>query len=264
MQAVVAAGTGATPAAFYLGLCRLRGTLSPSAYHNCAAGGPFFTATTIVLQAGHSSLTPRKLESDECRCRGRDRFHSGGFFLRIMPQSWHPVPACTPRLRCRRTALRCSSDDAAAISKSGPEIKNRCSLWVVLEGFLASIRKFGLEIKNRCTKKAVSEENLASIPKSGPEIKNRCTQEGLNGEKLASIPKFGLEIKNRCTQEGINGEKHASIRKFGLEIKNRCTKKAVSEENLASIPKSGPEIKNRCSSLAVLEGFLAAIPKFDP
>ena len=113
-------------------------------------------------------LQQRKLESEAGRCRGRDRFHSGGFFLRIMPQSWHPVPACTPRLRCRRTALRCSSDDAAAISKSGPEIKNRCSLWVVLEGFLASIRKFGLEIKNRCTKKAVSEENLAAIPKFDP------------------------------------------------------------------------------------------------
>ena len=25
----------------------------------------------------------------------RDRRHSGGFLLRIMPPSWHPVPACT-------------------------------------------------------------------------------------------------------------------------------------------------------------------------
>ena len=150
----------------------------------------------LRCRRNHSSLPLRRLDSDAERCCGRDRCYSGGFLLRIMPPSWHPVPACTPRLRCRRTVLRCSSDDAAAISKSGPEIKNRCSLWVVLAGFLASIRKFGLEIKNRCTKKAVSEENLASIPKSGPEIKNRCTQEGLNGEKLASIPKSGPEIKN--------------------------------------------------------------------
>ena len=27
---------------------------------------------------------------------GRGRCHSGGFLLRIMPPSWHPVPACTP------------------------------------------------------------------------------------------------------------------------------------------------------------------------
>ena len=32
----------------------------------------------------------------------RDRCHSGGFLLRIMPPSWHTVPACTLRLCCRR------------------------------------------------------------------------------------------------------------------------------------------------------------------
>ena len=128
--------------------------------------------------------------------------------------------------RCMRAILYRHNDCAASIPKSGPEIKNRCSLWVVLEGFLASIRKFGLEIKNRCTKKAVSEENLAAIRKSGPEIKNQCSS-------LAILEGFLV-----------------AIAKFGLEFKNRCTKKAVSEENLASIPKSGPEIKNRCTQQA--------------
>ena len=60
-----------------------------------------------------------------------------------MPPSWHPVPAGTPRRRCRRAVLlcrsgssrravlSCSSDGAAVIPKSGPEIKNRCSRWEV-------------------------------------------------------------------------------------------------------------------------------------
>ena len=91
----------------------------------------------------------------------------------------------------------------AVILNSGPEIKNQCSLWAILEGF------------------------LASIPKSGPEIKNRCTQEGLNGEKLASIPKFGLEIKNRCSREGLNRENLAAIPKSGPEIRNHCSSGAV-------------------------------------
>ena len=37
-------GQGATPAAFYLGLCRLRGILSPPA------------SATVILQSGNSSL----------------------------------------------------------------------------------------------------------------------------------------------------------------------------------------------------------------
>ena len=111
-------------------------------------------------------LQQRKLESEAGRCRGRDRCHSGGFLLRIMPPSWHPVPASTPRLRCRRAILHRHDDCAASIRKSGPEFKNRC------------------------TKKAVSEENLASIPKSGPEIKNRCSSLAVLEGFLAAIPKF--------------------------------------------------------------------------
>ena len=151
----------------------------------------------------------REVVADECRCgrmslrqdvvvAGAGR-HSGGFLLRIMPPSWHPVPACTPRLRCRRAVLNCSSDDAAAIRKSGLEIKNRCSLWAVLEGFLALIPKSGLEIKNHCTLEVVSGQKPAAIPKSGLEIKNHCTLDGVSGQKLTSIHKSGLEIKNRCS-----------------------------------------------------------------
>ncbi len=116
--------------------------------------------------------------------------------------------------RCRRAIPHCSSDDAASIPKSGPEIKNRC------------------------TQEGLNREKLALIPKSEPEIKNRCTQEGLNREKLASIPKSEPEIKNRCTQEGLNREKLASIPKSGPEIKNRCTQQDINEEILASILKS--------------------------
>ena len=54
-QFVIAAGTGATPAAFYLGLCRLRGILSLPAPHDFAAGGPFYFATKKI-GVGRSSL----------------------------------------------------------------------------------------------------------------------------------------------------------------------------------------------------------------
>ena len=46
-------------------------------------------------------------------------------------------------------------ENSAAIPKSGPEIKNRCTQEGVNGEKLASIRKFGLEIKNRCTQQAI-------------------------------------------------------------------------------------------------------------
>ena len=67
----------------------------------------------------------------------------------------------------------------------------------------AAIPKSGPEIKNRCTQEGVNRQILASIPKSGPEIKNQCTLEGVNRQNLASIRKSGLEIKNRCMQQAI-------------------------------------------------------------
>ena len=53
-----AAGAAATPAAFNLGLCRLRGSYPPPAaaktihysLNDGTAGGPFSTAATMVLQ----------------------------------------------------------------------------------------------------------------------------------------------------------------------------------------------------------------------
>ena len=121
---------------------------------------------------------------------GRGSCHSGGFLLRIMPPSWPPVPACAPRLCCRRAIPHCSSDDAA------------------------SILKFEPEIKNRCTKEGVNGEKLTSIPKSGPEIKNRRTKEGVNRQNPAAIRKSGPEIKNHCTQEGVNRQNPAVIPKL--------------------------------------------------
>ena len=46
-------------------------------------------------------------------------------------------------------------ENSAAIPKSGPEIKNRCTLEGVNRQKLASIRKSGLEIKNRCMQQAI-------------------------------------------------------------------------------------------------------------
>ena len=184
---------------------------------------------TTALQAGRFPLRQRRLESDAegCCCAT-------------------VAAGQVPRLRCRRAVFYRHYDYAAAIRKSGPEIKNRCTKEGVNRQNHALIPKSGPEIKNRCTQKVVFGEILASIPKFGLEIKNRCTQESVNRQKLASIPKSGLEIKNRRTQKDVSGEKPASILKSRPEINNRCSQEVLNEEKLASILKFGPEIKNQC------------------
>ena len=133
--------------------------------------------------------------------------------------------ASCPRLRpprsfCRRAVFSCSSDDAASIPKFGPEIKNRCSLWAVLEGFFASIPKSGPEIKNRCTKEGVNRQNLASIPKFGPEIKNRCSPALRRRSAGEAILLCGDEIRigrgPRCCH-GRSRRNHFSLRRRRLE-----------------------------------------------
>ena len=104
----------------------------------------------------HSTLQQRRLDSDAERCCGGDRRHSGGFLLRIMPPSWHPVPACAPRLRCRRAILRCR-DDCSRRNHS-PSRKRRIES--------DAVRLLQAELFS-----------AASIRKSWPEIRNRCTQE---------------------------------------------------------------------------------------
>ena len=144
---------------------------------------PFFFAATKIrfgrgrslsrqpLQASHSSLQRRRIESDaKHRCRNNccRRNHSSLRLRRIESDAEH---------RCRNNCCRRNHSPLASIRKSRPEIKNHC------------------------TQEDVNRQNPAAISKSSPEIKNHCTQEGLNGEKLASIRKFGLEIKNQCTKE---------------------------------------------------------------
>ena len=91
--------------------------IMPPSWHPVPACTPRLCCRRAILRCrddcgrrNHSTLPQRRLDSDAERCCGGDRRHSGGFLLRIMPPSWHPVPACAPRLRCRRAILRCRYD----------------------------------------------------------------------------------------------------------------------------------------------------------
>ena len=131
-------GQGATPAAFYLGLCRLRGILSPPA------------SATVILQAGQSLLLQRWC------CRRA--------ILRCSSDGAAAIPNSGLEIQNHCTLEDISGQKPAAIPKSGPEIQNHCTLEVVSTQNHAAIPKSGLEIKNRCSNEGVSGQSLQRFP----------------------------------------------------------------------------------------------------
>ena len=105
MPDVVAAGTGATPAAFYLGLCRLRGILSLPA------------SATVILQEGRSSAQLRWC------CRRA--------VLSCSSDDAASIPKSGLEIKNRCTLEGINRQNLASIPKFDPEIKNRCSRGVV-------------------------------------------------------------------------------------------------------------------------------------
>ena len=186
-------------------------------------------------------MPQRRIESDAERCCGRDRCHSSGFLLMIMPPSWHPVPAYAPRLCCRRAIHRCSNDGAASIPKFGPEIQNHCTV----EG--------------------VSGRKPAAIRKFGPEIKNHCTQEGVSGQNPAAIPKFPPSNQESLHTGGHFRSKPSSDSQvYPLKSRIIARWRAFPVENLQRFPSLPPQIKNHCTTEGISGRKPAAIPKLTP
>ena len=173
MRIVDAAGTGATPAAFYLELCRLRGILPPPAPHDCAASGLFFCAATMALHRFPSLGLKSRIDA---------AFGLEGFFASIRKFGLEI------KNRCTQEGL--NREKLASIPKFGPEIKNRCTKEGVNREKFASIRKSGLEIKNRCTPRAKSREKPAVIPKFTPSNQESMHAQGQIPGKVCSDSQF--------------------------------------------------------------------------
>ena len=76
---------------FYLGLCRLRGILSPPASHDCAAGGPFYLPARWRCRRNRSTL--------------RQRPYAGGTAILCDEENWNRTRHRCGNGRCRRAIL---------------------------------------------------------------------------------------------------------------------------------------------------------------
>ena len=112
---------------------------------------------------------------------------------------------------------------AASIRKSGPEIKNRCTVCPRFNFFAASIRKSWAEFENRCTDCPCFDLLAASILKSGLEIGNQCKDCPCFDLFAASIANSGPEIRNHCSAI-VPASRIARLRR-------RCRNGAASDSN---------------------------------
>ena len=167
----MAAGTGAAPAALYLGLCRLRGILSLPAFAVAAAGGQFFFAATKIRIGRGRSSPPRPQQVKP--------FFFDATKIRI-------GRGAAPPQRPQQTKLFFIAATKIRIGRGALLRQGR--LQQAKPFSPASIPKSGPEIKNRCTKDGVNGQNPASIPKSSPEIKNRCTNQPIFSTHPQHIP----------------------------------------------------------------------------
>ena len=160
---------------FYLGLCRLRGILSPPAPHDFAAGGPFYLPARWRCRRNRSTLRQRKkMESDAA--------------------TWRQRP-----LQAGHSTRR--HDSTAVIPDFRPRLANRCSQKVKTRAILASILDFRPRLANRCSQKAKTGANRASILDFKPRLANRCSQKAKTGAIRASILDFKPRLANRCSQK---------------------------------------------------------------
>ena len=137
----------------------------------------------------------------------------------------------------------------ASIRKSGPEIKNRCTVCPRFNFFAASIRKSGPEIENRCTDCPCFDLCAAAIRKFGLEIGNRCTEVAGMMLAVAVIVNSGPEIGNHSSAI-VSASRMARLRKVIAATLPRPILISVASK------KNGPP-----AALSWLQGILARLQR---
>ena len=147
--------TDATPAAFYLGLCRLRGILSPPSATTTFRRRAVLLAGTMVLQAELIYFAATKIRIGRGNVAATTS-QAGHSFLR--------------------------HDGAAAILDFKPRIGNHCSTTYHFGDFRAAILDFRPRIGNHCSTTGHFGDFRAAILDFKPRIENRCSQKSKQGQ----------------------------------------------------------------------------------
>ena len=189
-----------------------------------------------------------------------DRRHSGGFLLRIMPPSWHPVPACTPRLCCRRAVLLAGTMalQAEPFYFAAKTLRRRNHSTLQQRPYAGGPFYFaatkigigrGIVAVTTFRRRNCSTLRQRKIESDAAPLRQRPLQAGHSTRRhdsTAVIPDFRPRLANRCSQKIKTRAILASILDFRPRLANRCSQKAKTGANRASILDFKPRLANRC------------------
>ena len=159
-----------------------------------------------------------------------------------MPPSWHPVPACVPRLRCRRGNLSCCSDGTAG----GPFFN---------AATMVQHRFASLGLKSRIDARWLCDEDLQAKPFSVAAKKISIGRERSPPLRLLQAKLFSFAATKIRIGRG------RSMPQRTLQAKLFFVAASVTLQRFPNLP---PEIKNHCTLEDVSMQNLAVIPKFTP
>ena len=209
-------GQVATPAAFYLGLCRLRGNLSLPA------------PATIILQAGYSSL-PQRLLQAELQYFATKKIGIGrGTVATTTAQAGYST---------------CRNDGTAVIPDFRPRIGNRCSKEVKTRAILALIPDFKPRLENRCSQKVKTRAIIALILDFKPRLSNRCAIRSKQGQ---SVHRFLISSPDLRIDAAIRSKQGQSVHRFSnsaQDLRIDAAKKLNLGQTVQRFLISGPDLR---------------------
>ena len=170
------------------------------------------------LQADCSSLPQRPLQAEllyfaatKIRIgRGallrRDRRHSGGFLLRIMPPSWHPVSTCIPQRCCRRAVILAGTMVLHRFLISGPELTITATASIIpgtsVQRFLIS----GPELTITATASIIPATSVQRFLISGPDLAIAAAMGYIPGTSVQRFPISSPNLRIAAAKRSKQGQ----------------------------------------------------------
>ena len=185
---------------------------------------------------------------------GRDRCHSGGFLLRIMPPSWQPVPACT------RNGHSAGGQfiNAATNAAGGP-------FNTATTGFS---RRAILRCRNDCCRRNCNTLRQRKLESDAAPLRQRLRRRAVILAGTMVLHRFLISSSNLRIDAAKRSKQGQSMHRFlisGPDLRIDAAKKLNLGQSVHRFPISSPDLRidaaNRSKEGQSVHRFLISCPE---